>query len=78
MAIFSRFPIVRRGTIPFGKLTQNHAMWADLARPKDTIRVFNVHFQSMSMAESDIATATESRFIWPGSLTSVRVVLEIS
>jgi endonuclease/exonuclease/phosphatase family metal-dependent hydrolase len=61
MAIFSRYPIVRRGTIAFGKLTQNHAMWADLARPKDTIRVFNVHFQSMSMAESDIVTATESR-----------------
>ncbi|WP_345054569.1 endonuclease/exonuclease/phosphatase family protein [Hymenobacter glaciei] len=61
MAIFSRFPIVQRGTIPFGKLTQNHAMWADLARPKDTIRVFNVHFQSMSMAESDIVKATESR-----------------
>ncbi|WP_354584007.1 endonuclease/exonuclease/phosphatase family protein [Hymenobacter sp. UYCo722] len=67
MAIFSRFPIVRRGTIPFGKLTQNHAMWADLARPAtpghrpDTIRVFNVHYQSMSMAEGDIVTATESR-----------------
>ena len=61
MAIFSRYPIVRRGVIPFGKLTQNHAMWADLARATDTIRVFNVHFQSMSMAESDIVTATESR-----------------
>ena len=66
MAIFSRFPIVRRGTIPFGKLTQNHAMWADLVRPAtpghrpDTTRVFNVHFQSMSMAESDLVTATES------------------
>ena len=61
LAIFSRYPIVRRGIIPFGKLTQNHAMWADLARATDTIRVFNVHFQSMSMAESDIATATASR-----------------
>ena len=68
MAIFSRFVMVRRGTIPFGRLSQNHAMWADLARPatrtggrRDTIRVFNVHFQSMSMAEADIATATESR-----------------
>ncbi len=69
MAIFSRFLIVRRGIIPFGKLTQNHAMWADLVRPAartgtsrpDTIRVFNVHLQSMSMAESDIVTATESR-----------------
>jgi len=69
MAIFSRFAIVRRGTIPFGRLSQNHAMWADLVRPAartgrghpDTIRVFNVHLQSMSMADADIATATESR-----------------
>ena len=69
MAIFSRFVIVRRGVIPFGPLTQNHAMWADLARPAartgtgrpDTIRVFNVHLQSMSMAEADIVTATGSR-----------------
>ncbi len=68
MAIFSRFVIVRRGTIAFGKLTQNHAMWADLARPAtrtggraDTIRVFNMHLQSMSMAEADIVTATASR-----------------
>ena len=69
MAIFSRFPIVRRGTIAFGRLTQNHAMWADLARPAartgrgrpDTIRVCNLHLQSLSMAEADIATAIESR-----------------
>ena len=68
LAIFSRFVIVRRGTIPFGRLSQNHAMWADLARPAartggrpDTIRVFNLHLQSMSMADADIATATESR-----------------
>ena len=67
MAIFSRFPIVRRGTIAFGRLTQNHAMWADLARPAaagrrpDTVRVFNMHLQSMSMDENDIAAATASQ-----------------
>ena len=61
LAIFSRYPIVRRGVIPFGRLTQNHAMWADLARATDTVRVFNVHFQSMSMDGKDIATATTSR-----------------
>jgi endonuclease/exonuclease/phosphatase family metal-dependent hydrolase len=67
LAIFSRFPIVRRGVIPFGRLSQNHAMWADLARPAtpghrpDTIRVFNLHLQSMSMADADLATATGSR-----------------
>ncbi|MDO7847843.1 endonuclease/exonuclease/phosphatase family protein [Hymenobacter sp. M29] len=69
LAIFSRFPIVRRGTITFGKISQNHAMWADVVRPAartgrgrpDTIRVFNLHLQSMSMADADIAAATQSR-----------------
>jgi endonuclease/exonuclease/phosphatase family metal-dependent hydrolase len=68
MAIFSRYPIVRRGTIAFGRLTQNHAMWADLARPAtatggrpDTIRVFNLHLQSMSLEENDIVAATTTK-----------------
>ncbi|AMJ67247.1 hypothetical protein AXW84_18790 [Hymenobacter sp. PAMC 26628] len=71
LAIFSRFPIVRRGTIPFGKISQNHAMWADLARPAgsagpgqpraDTIRVFNLHLQSMSLAEGDIVDASTTK-----------------
>ena len=69
LAIFSRFPIVRRGTITFGKISQNHAMWADVVRPAartgrgrpDTLRIFNLHLQSMSMADADIAAATESR-----------------
>ena len=71
LAIFSRFPIVRRGTIPFGKLSQNHAMWVDLVRPgglegtsrprPDTIRVFNLHLQSMSLAEGDIVDASTTK-----------------
>lgn len=68
LAIFSRFPIVRRGTVPFGKLSQNHAMWADLARPggpgrprPDTVRVFNLHLQSMSLAENDIVAASTTQ-----------------
>ncbi len=67
LAIFSRFPIVRRGTISFGTLTQNHAQWADLrrparaGRPADTIRVYNVHFQSMSLDEGAIVAATRRR-----------------
>ncbi|MGI4884900.1 MAG: endonuclease/exonuclease/phosphatase family protein [Janthinobacterium lividum] len=68
LAIFSRFPIVRRGVVPFGKLSQNHAMWADLARPggpgrprADTVRVFNLHLQSMSLAEGDIVAASTTQ-----------------
>ncbi|WP_126546669.1 endonuclease/exonuclease/phosphatase family protein [Hymenobacter amundsenii] len=62
MAIFSRFPIVNRGTIGFGKLTQNHGMWADLRLPShDTIRVYSFHLQSMSMEEKDIVDSYSSK-----------------
>ncbi len=63
LAIFSRFPIVGRGEISFGRLTQNHAMWVDVAGPGrgDTVRVFNTHLQSMSLDEGDIVAAGSSR-----------------
>ncbi|WP_143069663.1 endonuclease/exonuclease/phosphatase family protein [Hymenobacter actinosclerus] len=62
MAIFSRFPIVSRGTIQFGKLTQNHGMWVDLQLPsQDTIRVYSFHLQSMSMDERDIVDSYSSK-----------------
>nr|WP_262908879.1 endonuclease/exonuclease/phosphatase family protein [Hymenobacter translucens] len=62
LAIFTRYPIVGRGTISFGKLTQNHAMYADLRLPTgDTIRVYNFHLQSMSMDEQDIVESYSSK-----------------
>ena len=54
MAIISKYPIINKGTIKFEKLTQNHAMFADLKVNKDTIRVYNFHLQSMSIEEQDI------------------------
>jgi endonuclease/exonuclease/phosphatase family metal-dependent hydrolase len=63
IAIFSRLPIVGRGEIAFGRLSQNHAMWVDVAGPGpgDTVRVFNVHLQSMSIDEDDLMAAGSSK-----------------
>jgi endonuclease/exonuclease/phosphatase family metal-dependent hydrolase len=63
LAIFSRYPIVGRGEISFGRLTQNHAMWVDVAGPGrgDTVRIFNTHLQSMSLDEDEIVAAGSSR-----------------
>jgi endonuclease/exonuclease/phosphatase family metal-dependent hydrolase len=63
LAIFSRRPIVGRGEISFGRLTQNHAMWVDVVGPgpSDTVRIFNAHLQSMSLEEDDIVAAGSSR-----------------
>lgn len=54
MAIVSRHPIVNKGTINFGKLTLNHAMFADVKVKQDTVRVYNFHFQSMSIKSQDL------------------------
>jgi len=63
LAIFSRLPIVGRGEISFGRLTQNHAMWVDVVGPgpRDTVRIFNAHLQSMSLEENDLVAAGSSR-----------------
>jgi len=63
LAIFSRRPIVGRGEIAFGRLSQNHAMWVDVAGPgpHDTVRIFNAHLQSMSLDEGDIVAAGSSK-----------------
>ncbi|CAN5867312.1 endonuclease/exonuclease/phosphatase family protein [soil metagenome] len=54
MAIVSRYPIINKGTINFGKLTLNHAMFADIKVKSDTVRVYNFHFQSMSIKNEDL------------------------
>ena len=53
LAIFSKYPVVRQGNIDFKTATSNIAMYADLQIGKDTIRVFNVHFQSLHLQKED-------------------------
>jgi endonuclease/exonuclease/phosphatase family metal-dependent hydrolase len=60
LAIFSKYPIINKGTITFGKLTQNHGMFVDLKMPEDTIRVYNFHLQSMSIEEKEIVDSYSS------------------
>ena len=52
-ALFSRFPIVGRGAISFLG-SQNAAIYADLQVGDDTIRVYNVHFQSFRLHRKNI------------------------
>src|SRR5882762_344054 len=47
--IFSRYPIVRSGTMEFAFNSYNRMMWADLAIGKDTLRVINVHLMSYEL-----------------------------
>ncbi len=45
-AIFSQFPIVNSGSIEFTN-TPNNAIFTDVVKGKDTIRIYNVHLESL-------------------------------
>jgi endonuclease/exonuclease/phosphatase family metal-dependent hydrolase len=57
LAIFSRYPILHRDRIRFDHQSINHAMFADIKVHSDTIRVYNVHLQSMSIDDGAVAAA---------------------
>lgn len=57
LAIFSKYEIIDSGTIDF-ESTGNNAMFADLMIKKDTVRVYNIHLQSLSI-DSDIEKLKE-------------------
>ena len=58
-AIFSKFPIINEGTIEFPN-TFNNAIFADVVKGKDTIRVYNVHLQSFKIDVSTDPLKTET------------------
>ena len=45
-AIFSQFPIINSGSIEFPN-TPNNAIFIDVIKAKDTIRIYNVHLESL-------------------------------
>jgi endonuclease/exonuclease/phosphatase family metal-dependent hydrolase len=45
-AIFSQYPIIASGSIAFPN-TANNAIYVDVVKHKDTIRIYNVHLQSL-------------------------------
>ncbi|MCS6823829.1 MAG: endonuclease/exonuclease/phosphatase family protein [Cytophagaceae bacterium] len=61
MAIFSKHPIVRVGSVRFKEKSNNQIIYSDIVVKKDTIRCYNIHLQSMSIDEKDILEGTISK-----------------
>lgn len=51
MATFSAFPIVGRGEINFTSTFGNRGIYSDLLMGTDTVRIYNVHLQSVRIGE---------------------------
>lgn len=61
IATFSKHPIVKKSRIPFNS-SFNAAMYTDIQFRSDTIRVFNIHLQSISFQEDNYAFIDTARF----------------
>ncbi len=57
IAILSKFPMIAKGEVPLqlesGDDNNNYCIFADFVRGKDTIRVYNVHLQSIKIKSDD-------------------------
>ena len=60
IATYSKYPILRRSRIPFNS-SYNAAMYTDHLILDDTIRVFNIHLQSISFRQENYAFMDTAR-----------------
>ncbi|MCX2839620.1 endonuclease/exonuclease/phosphatase family protein [Salinimicrobium sp. MT39] len=49
LALFSKYPIINSGSLDFPTTSNNNAIYADIVKNGDTVRVLNVHFQSFGI-----------------------------
>ncbi|MEM9982947.1 MAG: endonuclease/exonuclease/phosphatase family protein, partial [Bacteroidota bacterium] len=54
LAIFSKFPILNSGELPLSENRGNRCLFVDVLIRKDTLRIYNVHLQSMSIDEKSL------------------------
>ena len=60
IATFSKYPILKKSRIPFNS-SLNAAMYTDILFRSDTIRVFNIHLQSIRFQEDNYAFMDTAR-----------------
>ncbi|HSP11842.1 MAG TPA: endonuclease/exonuclease/phosphatase family protein [Salegentibacter sp.] len=48
-AVFSKYPIIDQYSLDFPHQGNNNATYVDIVVEKDTLRIFNVHFQSLNI-----------------------------
>ena len=53
IATFSKYPIINQGKIIFNTKSNNICIYSDIVINKDTLRIYNVHLQSVSFSKGD-------------------------
>lgn len=77
LATFTRFPIIHQGQIDFPTQMGNLCIYTDMVTLTDTIRVYNVHFESIGLSPEDYmfveSMASRDRlddreYLWQGGI----------
>jgi len=58
-ATFSKFPIINRGKVKFENKSDNICIFTDIVKNKDTLRIYNVHLESIRLSKEDEIFYTE-------------------
>jgi endonuclease/exonuclease/phosphatase family metal-dependent hydrolase len=53
VATFSKYPIINQGKIVFNTKSNNICIFSDVIINKDTVRIYNIHLQSISFSKED-------------------------
>ncbi len=53
IATFSKYPIINKGKIIFNTRSNNICIYTDVLIEKDTVRIYNMHLQSISFSKKD-------------------------
>jgi endonuclease/exonuclease/phosphatase family metal-dependent hydrolase len=53
IATFSKYPVIKMGKIIFNTTSNNICIYTDVVINRDTLRVYNVHLQSVSFSKQD-------------------------
>ncbi len=81
VATFSKFPITDTGRVDFGKTLSNNCIYTDLQIKEKTVRLYNVHFQSIHLGDEDYSALEEledaKKAPWP-SLRSIMKKMKLA
>jgi endonuclease/exonuclease/phosphatase family metal-dependent hydrolase len=53
IATFTKYPIIKKGKIEFNTRSNNICIYTDVLIKKDTVRIYNMHLQSISFSKAD-------------------------
>lgn len=65
VAIFSKYPIIEKGTINFERQenSHNYCIYSDIVKEQDTFRVYNLHLESIHFRKDDYDVFSEEDII---------------